>query len=73
MNPGSIGNPFGDPGAYWAILDTDVEFKFTPYDVQMTAGKILATGFPYGERMAAQITSRTTAEDAGRLFESSSG
>jgi putative phosphoesterase len=70
VNPGSVGNPFGDLGAYWAILDGNLEFKFTPYDVQMTARKIRATGFPYGEQMAAQITARATAEDAARPFES---
>ena len=69
VNPGSVGNPFGDPGAYWAIFNPEIEFRFTPYDVQTTAEKILATGYPYGERMAAQIVSRTTAEDAARFFE----
>jgi putative phosphoesterase len=69
VNPGSVGNPFGDLGAYWAILNPDIEFRFTPYDVQTTAKKILATGYPYGERMAAQIVSRATAEDAARFFE----
>jgi predicted phosphodiesterase len=73
VNPGSLGNPFGDLGAYWAILDPDLEFRFTPYDVQTTAEKILATGFPYGDRMAARIASRATAEDAAQFFETPSG
>jgi predicted phosphodiesterase len=68
VNPGSVGHPFGNPGAYWAMLDPDVEFRFTPYDVQNTAERILATGYPNGERMAAQIVSRSTAEDAARFF-----
>jgi putative phosphoesterase len=73
VNPGSVGNPFGDLGAYWAILDPDLEFRFTPYDVQTTAEKILATGFPYRVTMAAQIVSRATAEDAAQFFETPSG
>jgi putative phosphoesterase len=73
VNPGSVGNPFGDFGAYWAILDPDLEFRFTPYDVQTTAEKILATGFPYRDTMAAQIVSRATAEDAAQFFETPSG
>lgn len=72
VNPGSVGNPFGDLGAYWATLDPEIEFRFTPYDVQTTAGKILATGFPYGHKMAAEIVSPATAEDAARFFETPS-
>jgi putative phosphoesterase len=73
VNPGSVGNPFGDPGAYWAIFDADVELRFTPYDVQMTAERMLASGFPYAAQMARQVTTRTTAEDAAKFFESSPG
>ena len=69
VNPGSVGNPFGDFGAYWAIFDSDVQLRFTPYDVHAAARRILATGFPYAEQMAAQVTTRTTAEDAARFFE----
>src|SRR5262245_40063951 len=70
VNPGSVGNPFGDLGAYWAMVDSDVGLRFTPYDVQKTAERILATGFPYAEQMAGQIMTRKTAEDAARFFES---
>jgi len=69
VNPGSVGNPFGDFGAYWATFDSEVRLRFTPYDVHATAKRILTTGFPYAEQMAAQVTTRTTAEDAARLFE----
>ena len=48
VNPGSVGNPFGGLVAYWAILDPNLEFRFTPYDVHTTAERILATGFPLG-------------------------
>jgi predicted phosphodiesterase len=69
VNAGSVGNPFGRCGAYWAVFDRDVDLRFTPYDVGAAARKILATGFPYAERMATEITSPTTAEDAARFFE----
>jgi putative phosphoesterase len=73
VNPGSVGNPFGDLGAYWSLFDAGVQLQFTPYDVHTTAKKILTTGFPYAKHMAAQVTTRTTAEDAARFFEVSPG
>jgi putative phosphoesterase len=71
VNAGSVGEPFGDRGAYWAVVDDDVELRFTPYDVDATAEAIVATGYPYGGSMAANIVSVNTAEDAARLFERS--
>lgn len=71
VNPGSVGNPFGQCGAYWAVCDRDVDFRFTLYDVHAAAKRILATGFPYAERMATEITTPNTAEDAARFFEPS--
>ena len=68
VNAGSIGNPFGAPGAYWALLGDDVELMFTPYDTETTAAEIRATGFPYGGVMASQICSTSSAEEAARFF-----
>jgi putative phosphoesterase len=69
VNAGSIGNPFGDRGAYWAILDDAVtELRFTPYDVVATADAIRASGFPYADVMAKQIVNISSAEDAARFF-----
>ncbi len=69
VNAGSIGNPFGDRGAYWAIFGPDdVELRLAPYDVEEAARAIRHSGFPYAETMAKQITSVSSAEDAARFF-----
>jgi hypothetical protein len=72
VNAGSVGEPFGDRGAYWAVFDDDVELHFTPYDVDAAARAIVAMGYPYGPIMAANITSVNTAHDAARWFEKTS-
>ncbi len=68
VNAGSVGEPFEGFGACWATFDPAPELQFTPYDVHATADAIRATGFPYAEIMAANITSRLTADDAARWF-----
>jgi putative phosphoesterase len=32
VNPGSVGMPYGEPGAFWALLDGDVRMRRTEYD-----------------------------------------
>ena len=40
VNPGSVGMPYeGRPGAFWALLGPDVEFRRTEYDVVATVGR----------------------------------
>lgn len=52
MNPGSVGLPYeGEPGAYWALLGPDVDFRRTPYPVDEAVERIRASGFPGGEAM----------------------
>jgi putative phosphoesterase len=69
VNAGSVGNPFGEPGAYWASFDGGVvELRFTAYDVEAAARAIRSTTFPYGPVMAAQITSTSSAEAAAEFF-----
>jgi putative phosphoesterase len=59
INAGSIGMPYEDePGAYWAVLGDDVEFRRTVYE----PGEIAASGWP-GEWPSA------TADEATELFE----
>jgi diadenosine tetraphosphatase ApaH/serine/threonine PP2A family protein phosphatase len=69
VNAGSVGDPFGDRGAYWAMFDGGVDLRFTPYDVDAAAEAILATGFPYAESLVRDITTVSTAEDAARWFD----
>lgn len=55
VNPGSVGNPFGDSGAYWATFDSKCAFRFTRYDTMTVARLILDSGFPRAERMAREL------------------
>ena len=55
VNPGSVGAPFGEPGAYWALLGPDVELKRTPYDLTSAAAAIRATAHPSADEQARHI------------------
>src|SRR5438874_515863 len=55
VNAGSVGMPYEPrPGAYWAVLDDDVEFRRTEYDLERAAAAIRATGHPLAEELAAE-------------------
>jgi putative phosphoesterase len=63
VNAGSVGMPYEDaPGAYWLRLGPSVEHRRTDYDVEDTAQRIAAVGWP-GEWPVA------TPEDATEFFE----
>ena len=46
VNAGSVGMPFGEPGAWWAIVGPDIELRRTPYDAGAATTRIRASGFP---------------------------
>ena len=52
VNAGSVGMPFGDPGAYWLLLDGGVELRRTAYDLDRAADTIRATSYPQAEQFA---------------------
>jgi len=53
VNAGSVGMPFGKPGAYWLLLGPDVQLRYTPYDLAKGAERIRATNYPQAEDFAA--------------------
>lgn len=53
VNAGSVGMPFGSPGAYWLLLGPDVELRRTEYDLAEAANRIRATDYPQAEEFAA--------------------
>jgi diadenosine tetraphosphatase ApaH/serine/threonine PP2A family protein phosphatase len=53
VNAGSVGMPFGDPGAYWLLLGPDVELHRTEYDLEMAATRIRQTHYPEAQEFAA--------------------
>ena len=46
INAGSVGMPYGEPGAYWLLLGPDVQFRRTSYDLERAAERIMASGYP---------------------------
>lgn len=46
VNAGSVGLPFGEPGAFWALLGPGIELRSTPYDLAAAADRIRSTGYP---------------------------
>ena len=54
INAGSVGMPFGDPGAYWLMLGPGVELRRTPYDLADAAQRIRFTGYPKADEFAAR-------------------
>jgi putative phosphoesterase len=53
VNAGSVGMPFGEPGADWLLLGPDVEFRHTPYDLTNAAERIRDTNYPQALDFAA--------------------
>jgi len=54
VNAGSVGMPFGEPGAYWLLLGPGVELRHTRYDLEAAAARIRATAYPEAEAFAAR-------------------
>jgi predicted phosphodiesterase len=54
VNAGSVGMPFGQPGADWLLLGPDVELRHTSYDLQRAAACIRDTAYPEALEFAEQ-------------------
>jgi predicted phosphodiesterase len=69
VNAGSVGMPFGEPGAYWLLLGPGVQFRRTPYDLAEAARRIRATKYPDAEDFAAnQVLHPPSEEKMLELF-----
>lgn len=63
VNAGSVGMPFGEPGADWLLLGPDVELRHTTYDLEAAAERIRATSLPYAEHFASQSVLKPPAKE----------
>jgi diadenosine tetraphosphatase ApaH/serine/threonine PP2A family protein phosphatase len=63
VNAGSVGMPFGEPGADWLLLGPNVELRHTPYDFAEAARRIRDTTYPQAEEFAARHILRPPSED----------
>jgi predicted phosphodiesterase len=55
VNAGSVGMPFGEPGADWLLLGPDVELRHTTYDCHAAAAQVRATPYPEARAFAESI------------------
>jgi putative phosphoesterase len=70
VNAGSIGMPYEDePGAYWAIVGDEVDFRRTDYDRKAAAAAIRKSSWPPAEEFAAEnVLTVPSREDAIAVF-----
>lgn len=69
VNAGSVGMPFGEPGAYWLLLGPDVQLRQTPYDLEVAAERIRATNYPQAQEFAARnVLQPPTESESLELF-----
>jgi hypothetical protein len=54
VSAGSVGMPFGEPGAYWLLLGPDVRLRCTTYDLAKAAERIRASSYPQADDFAAR-------------------
>jgi putative phosphoesterase len=70
VNAGSVGMPYGQPGAYWALLGPDVQLIRTIYDLQSAAQLIRNTAYPQAADFADNnILNPPSEEEALAVFE----
>ncbi|CAM5266479.1 hypothetical protein SALBM311S_11179 [Streptomyces alboniger] len=42
VNPGSVGMPYGRPGAHWCLLGPGTDLRVTPYDIPAARARLAA-------------------------------
>jgi predicted phosphodiesterase len=62
VNAGSVGMPFGEPGADWLLLGTEIELRHTGYDLASAAQLVRQTAYPQAEEFAARSILRPPSE-----------
>jgi putative phosphoesterase len=62
VNAGSVGMPFGEPGAYWLHLGPDVRVRRTQYDLAAAADRIRRTAYPHANDFASRNVLRPPSE-----------
>lgn len=63
VNAGSVGMPFGRPGADWLLLGPDIQLRHTSYDLAGAAGRIRATTYPKAEEFSTKYVLNPPTED----------
>jgi putative phosphoesterase len=64
VNAGSVGMPFGEPGADWLLLGPDLQLRHTPYDLSKAAERIRGTDYPQAQEFATHYVLQPPSEKA---------
>ena len=62
VNAGSVGMPFGDPGADWLLLGPSVQLRHMLYDFAKAAERIRDTNYPQAQEFAARNVLQPSSE-----------
>ncbi|HKG92083.1 MAG TPA: metallophosphoesterase family protein [Gemmatimonadaceae bacterium] len=74
LNAGSVGMPYGRPGAYWLLLGPDAQPARTDYDLERAADLVRHTSYPQAAEFAErQLLRPQSEEEILRLFEPAAG
>lgn len=63
VNAGSVGMPFGAPGAYWALLGPAIQLRRTNYDLARAAERVRRTNYPQAEDFATKYVLEPPSEE----------
>ena len=63
VNAGSVGMPFGKPGAEWLLLAPGVQLRQTRYDLAKAAERIRGTSYPQAQVFAARNVLQPPSEE----------
>ena len=63
INAGSVGMPFGEPGAYWLVLGPAVQHRQTQYDFARAAQRVRETEYPQAKEFASHNVIRPPSEE----------
>src|SRR5439155_23988438 len=64
VNAGSVGMPYGEPGAYWLLLGPGIRLRHTSYDLEKAAARLRDTKYQQAEDFAATNVLRPPSEAA---------
>ncbi len=64
VNAGSVGMPFGEPGAHWLLLGPEVQRQNTGYDLAQAAQRVQATDYPQAAEFAEKFVLQQPSEES---------
>jgi diadenosine tetraphosphatase ApaH/serine/threonine PP2A family protein phosphatase len=68
VNAGSVGMPFGQTGAHWALLGPEVELNRTLYDLDDAAARVRLTDYPEAESFAENVLQPASEDQMLKVF-----